>query len=116
MLSQLEKDAANPQHPLHRFATGDAETLVRRPRAAGLDVGAALRSFHQSYYTAGRMALCVYGAAPLADLRADVERRFADVPRTPPDEEARAGPVEQWRGTPVYLPSALGTVTQVSYA
>jgi secreted Zn-dependent insulinase-like peptidase len=45
-LLQLTRSTSCPQHPFSNFGTGNAETLKTGPAAAGVDVRAALLSFH----------------------------------------------------------------------
>ena len=64
----LLKHLMNPVHPFSRFAAGNLDTLERRPREAGIDVGARLRNFFQKYYLPERAVLAVVSTAPLATL------------------------------------------------
>jgi insulysin len=66
--AQLERDSANPAHPLNRFATGNKDTLHTEAVAQGIDLRSRLVDFHRTYYTAERMTLAVQGNQPLADL------------------------------------------------
>ncbi len=56
---QLERDQANPAHPLNRFATGNKFTLETNTRAQGIDVRQRLLDFHSTYYSSRAMTLCV---------------------------------------------------------
>lgn len=77
---QLDKDAANPAHPLHKFATGNKETLETIPSKLGVDVRKALLDFHSKYYSANQMTLCVYGPQSVATLQQWIKNFFSDVP------------------------------------
>jgi secreted Zn-dependent insulinase-like peptidase len=76
---QLERDSANPAHPLNRFATGNKDTLHTEAVAQGIDLRSRLLDFHRNYYTAERMTLAVQGNQPLADLERWVKGTFLDI-------------------------------------
>ena len=76
----MEKDFANPQHPLNGFPTGNKETLETLPSAAGVDVRAALLAFHRQHYSARLMTLAVIGRESLHALEAAVTDLFSAVP------------------------------------
>lgn len=59
---QLEKSSANPRHPYSKFATGSRETLDVLPKQMGINVRERLLEFHEKYYSANVMSLCVLGA------------------------------------------------------
>jgi len=90
---QLERDCANPEHPLHKFATGNLQTLSQLPRQQGIDTRARLLQFHSTYYSAPKMTLCVLGREPLADLQQWVSQMFATVP-----DRHSPSPELQWWG------------------
>lgn len=69
---QLTKHLANPNHPLHHFGTGNHLTLRDTPREKGIDVRKALLEFHDKYYSANVMKLCILGREPLNELEAMV--------------------------------------------
>lgn len=58
---QLEKSSADPNHPYSKFGSGNRATLDVEPKAKGIDVREALLKFHNSWYSANIMALCVLG-------------------------------------------------------
>jgi insulysin len=90
-LYQLDKSGANPLHPLHKFATGNKETLEKVPKQKGINIRDELIAYHQKYYTAERMTLCIVGKAPPSELEAQARKYFGAVPRgTEPD------PALQW--------------------
>ena len=60
-LYQLEKDLANPAHPLSKFATGNKKTLETDTLARGINVRDELLKFHSLYYSSNQMSLCVSG-------------------------------------------------------
>eukprot|EP00741_Cyanophora_paradoxa_P011372 tig00020556_g10985.t1 len=105
-LMQLLKDAANPEHPFHKFGTGSLETLLETPRSKGLDVRAALLAFHDQYYSANIMRLAVLGREPLDVLEAWVREKFEPV-------RDRAIPVPTFKGVPPFGPEQLRETVQV---
>jgi len=44
--SQLDRDTANPAHPLNRFATGNKHTLETQSKEQGMDLRQELVKFH----------------------------------------------------------------------
>lgn len=58
---QLEKSLSNPNHPYCHFGTGNLETLYDSPKAKGQDIRAELLKFHDNYYSANIMKLCILG-------------------------------------------------------
>lgn len=58
---QLEKSLSNPEHPYCHFGTGNLETLFENPKKNGQDIRQELLKFHDSYYSANIMKLCVLG-------------------------------------------------------
>lgn len=44
---QLRRSLAKPDHPYHKFGTGDLDTLWNKPKAAGLDIRAELIKFYE---------------------------------------------------------------------
>lgn len=72
-MHQLVKSLSKPEHPFHKFGTGNAETL------GGEDVRDQLLAFHKRYYSAHSMQLCILGVESIPDLQEMVLRIFADV-------------------------------------
>ena len=62
---QLEKSLSNPDHPYCHFGTGSLETLYDEPKAKGQDIRAELLKFHDNYYSANIMKLCILGRGKL---------------------------------------------------
>lgn len=60
-LNQLDKSSANPSHPYSKFATGNKETLKCIPKEKNINVREKLLEFHNKYYSANIMSLCVLG-------------------------------------------------------
>ncbi|CAO3650854.1 unnamed protein product [Cunninghamella echinulata] len=65
---QLEKSLSNPNHPYCQFGTGNSETLKHQPKELGLDIRDELLKFHDNYYSANIMKLCIFGREPLSTL------------------------------------------------
>lgn len=58
---QLEKSLSNPNHPYCHFGTGNLETLYEDPKKNGQDIRQELLKFHDTYYSANIMKLCILG-------------------------------------------------------
>jgi len=94
-LAQLRAHTARRGHPYARFAWGNRASLADKPRAAGLDVRAAILDFYAAQYGAERMTLVVVGGQALAELAAAVGAAFGAVPSgvgPPPDHAASGAP------------------------
>ena len=81
MLLQLDRDTANPDHPLNRFATGNKHTLETQSKEQGMDLRQELVKFHTQYYTANLMTLSVLGNQSLSELETYVKTHFSGIPR-----------------------------------
>lgn len=104
-MAQLTRWMASPEHPQHKFGTGNSSTLVDLPArpvslrlapAAGgrvaltvaavcappLRVRDALIAFHARHYSANAMRLCVLGRQSLDELEALVLPLFGSIPNT----------------------------------
>lgn len=102
---QLRKSLANPQHPYHKFGTGNLETLWTAPRQQGVNVRDELLRFHEQYYSANVMKLAVIGRESLDQLSEMVVSKFSAVPNKnvlPPKFEADTL-VPSEMGTQVYF-------------
>ncbi|XP_073541342.1 insulin-degrading enzyme isoform X2 [Phyllobates terribilis] len=78
-LFQLEKATGDPQHPFHKFGTGNKLTLETRPTEEGLDVRQELLKFHSTFYSSNLMSICVLGRETLDDLTELLVKLFAEV-------------------------------------
>ncbi|CDH56832.1 a-pheromone processing metallopeptidase ste23 [Lichtheimia corymbifera JMRC:FSU:9682] len=76
---QLEKSLSNPNHPYCHFGTGNLETLYDSPKAKGQDIRAELLKFHDNYYSANIMKLCILGRESLDQLTEWAVDKFNDV-------------------------------------
>ncbi|KXJ85139.1 peptidase M16 inactive domain-containing protein [Microdochium bolleyi] len=79
-LARLERSLSNPNHPFHRFSTGNLETLKTIPERDSIDIRGRCIEFHARHYSANRMKLCVLGREPLDVLEKWVAKLFAEVP------------------------------------
>ncbi|XP_018331415.1 insulin-degrading enzyme [Agrilus planipennis] len=78
-MSQLEKHTCNPNHPYHKFGTGNKETLDVIPKKKGINVRSELLKFHEQWYSSNIMALAVLGKESLDDLEAIVLELFSNI-------------------------------------
>ncbi|DAZ92511.1 TPA: hypothetical protein N0F65_012741 [Lagenidium giganteum] len=81
-INQVHHSLGNKQHPFHRYAIGNVETLSTTPKAQGIDIRDALLKFYNEYYSASIMKLVVYGKEDVATLRRWVKELFAGVRTT----------------------------------
>ncbi|KAM3955202.1 insulin degrading metalloproteinase [Aphomia sociella] len=78
-LDQLNKSTAAPDHPYHKFGTGNRETLETIPKSKGIDVRKELLKFHQEWYSSNIMTLVVLGKESLDELQGMVVELFSAV-------------------------------------
>lgn len=78
-LSQLSKSLANPEHPYHKFSTGNLKTLRDDPLKRNVKIRDAFIAFYEKHYSANRMKLVVLGREPLDVLESWVTEFFSDV-------------------------------------
>ncbi|XP_072943184.1 insulin-degrading enzyme isoform X2 [Epargyreus clarus] len=78
-LDQLNKSTADPDHPYHKFGTGNRDTLETIPKQKGIDVRKELLKFHKQWYSASIMTLVVVGKETLSELEALVAPLFTQV-------------------------------------
>ncbi|KAI7866288.1 Metalloenzyme, LuxS/M16 peptidase-like protein [Spinellus fusiger] len=76
---QLEKSLSNPDHPYCHFGTGNMETLFESPRRKGQDIRSELLKFHDTYYSANIMKLCILGRESLDVLTEWAVEKFKGV-------------------------------------
>jgi len=97
--AQLQKNDANPAHPICQFGTGNSETLKNIPEQQGVSVRQHLLDFHKAYYSANLMCMCILGKESLEEL-ADVARvKFGAIANT--GATMLSGP-ELGRGQPAF--------------
>jgi insulysin len=78
-LFQLEKDLSNPNHPYHKFGTGNLSTLRDIPASKGIAIREALLEFHDQYYSANIMKLVVMGKESIDELESWIRVLFEPV-------------------------------------
>eukprot|EP00501_MAST-03F_sp_TOSAG23-6_P002015 GSMAST32.ASY1.ANO1.2100.1 assembled CDS len=78
-LYQLSKSLARPDHPVHKFGTGNLETLKTIPEKEGVDVRSALLNFHAKHYSANLMKLCVIGRETLDVQEKWIREKFGKI-------------------------------------
>lgn len=88
---QLDKSLTNPNHPYHKFSTGNLETLNEIPKSKGIDVREELLKFYKKSYSANLMKLCILGREDLDTLSEWAYDLFKEVPnidRSVPEYDA----------------------------
>ena len=80
LICHLVAEKHGPSHPCGRFSWGNAKSLQELPAAAGVDMRAALRAFHEEHYSSRLMTLAVLGQEDLDTLEAMVAEAFHDMP------------------------------------
>lgn len=78
-LDQLDKWACNPNHPYHKFGTGNKDTLYHIPKEKGINVRTELLKFHDLWYSSNLMALAILGKESLDELEEIVVGLFSSV-------------------------------------
>ncbi|XP_014603217.1 PREDICTED: insulin-degrading enzyme isoform X1 [Polistes canadensis] len=78
-IRQVEKSSAKPNHPYSKFGTGNKETLDTIPKKKGINVREKLLEFHNKYYSANIMSLCILGKESLEELERIVVNLFSEV-------------------------------------
>lgn len=78
---QLRKSLSNPKHPMHKFGTGNLNTLCNNTRTGTARTHChgtrkALLKFYNEHYSPKRMRLAVLSKQPLADLERLVRASF----------------------------------------
>lgn len=106
---QLEKDGANPVHPLSKFATGNKATLETETIKQGIDVRQQLLDFHSKRYSSNRMTLCISGKQDLNKLEVWAKKFFSEVP----NKKAPNPADEYWGKIPPFLPQKEASVLEV---
>lgn len=99
----MEKDLANPKHPLHKFPTGNKFTLETETKRRNIDIRQQLLDFHKQHYAASQMTLTILGRESLGDLEKMINDLFQSVPNTP---DVANPAVKYWGIIPPYLPQA----------
>lgn len=76
---QLDKILTNPDHPYHKFSTGNFKTLMEIPKSKGVDTRDELLKFYDRCYSANLMKLCILGREDLDTLSKWAYELFKDV-------------------------------------
>ncbi|XP_011877957.1 PREDICTED: insulin-degrading enzyme isoform X2 [Vollenhovia emeryi] len=76
---QVDKSSASPDHPFSKFGTGNRETLDTIPKQQGINVRNRLLEFHEKYYSANVMSLCILGKESLDELENMVLDLFSEI-------------------------------------
>lgn len=71
------KNLARPDHPFHKFSSGNLQTLKEAPEASGIDVRQRLLDFHATYYSSNVLKLVILGKEPLDVLQKWVDEKFS---------------------------------------
>ncbi|CZR55699.1 related to insulysin precursor (metalloendopeptidase) [Phialocephala subalpina] len=67
-IMQVQKSTSNPKYPWYKFSTGNHDTLIRVPKARGIDMRERIKAFYESQYSGNRMKLAIIGKEPLSKL------------------------------------------------
>jgi insulysin len=86
----LLKAFCTPDHPYSRFSMGSIDTLERRPKKDGVDVGEQLLSFFQNHYLPSRSVLVVVAPQELVQLERIVAPFASTLSRAKPPGVASA--------------------------
>ena len=78
-MSQLKQSMSRPEHPYSKFGTGNLETLKTIPNSEGINIRDELIKFHEKYFSANIMTLCVLSVEPLDVLQELIEQIFTNV-------------------------------------
>jgi len=78
---QLRKSLSNPKHPMHKFGTGNLDTLCNNTRTGTSKTHChgtrkALLKFYNEHYSPERMRLAVLSKQPIGDLENLVKKSF----------------------------------------
>ena len=94
-LDQVDHNTSDPSHDFSKFGTGSRlslfihfliydvtgsiETLWESPKEKEINIREELLKFHEQFYSANQMALCVFGSESLDELTSMVVEMFSDV-------------------------------------
>lgn len=77
-LYQIHKETCNPAHPFAKFSVGNAALFNRHSLT---ELHYLLQQFHQHYYCAANMCLCIISPMPAQMLRQNIEQSFGPMNR-----------------------------------
>lgn len=72
---QVLRETSNPNHPFHKFSTGDKTTLTTRP-----DLRKELVDYYDYYYSSNLMQLAIAGKESLDQLEDMAKTYFSEIP------------------------------------
>ncbi|AMD19919.1 HCL232Cp [Eremothecium sinecaudum] len=104
-LFELNKSLSNHEHPFHKFATGNLETLRDGPKSRGLNIREELLKFYEATYSANVMRLVIIGREDLDTLSKWTCELFGEV-----KNRERVKPEY---GVPILKPEQLAKVIKV---
>ena len=78
-LLQLLKSLSKEEHPFNAFSTGNVDTLGGVKREDGKDARESCIEFHEQFYSANIMKVCVYGKQSLDEMQTWAEEAFRGV-------------------------------------
>uniref|UniRef100_A0A6T8KCF8 Peptidase M16 N-terminal domain-containing protein n=1 Tax=Hemiselmis andersenii TaxID=464988 RepID=A0A6T8KCF8_HEMAN len=97
--NQVLKLRGNQKHPYAKFGTGNKYTLEQNTKEMKIDLREELLAFHDKYYSANIMTLCVLGREDLDTLQQMVVSKFSAVRNTD-----RPTPEVEWQGKVAAFP------------
>eukprot|EP00299_Pterocystis_sp_00344_P020106 c9899_g1_i3.p1 GENE.c9899_g1_i3~~c9899_g1_i3.p1 ORF type:complete len:436 (-),score=106.58 c9899_g1_i3:173-1336(-) len=78
--NQLLRSHSNPNHPFHKYGTGNLQTLKEIPNSRGIDTRQKMKEFYERHYSANIMKLVVLGTESLDCLEQIVRDKFQSIP------------------------------------
>lgn len=81
-IRQLLLSVASVDNPMHKFATGDLDTLKVKPELKGKSVVKALRKFHSEHYCSSKMHLVLVSNMTTDALMELGHKHFNAIPKT----------------------------------
>jgi len=103
-LMQLSKSLSSPEHPFHKFSTGNYKVLHDDPIGRGVKIRDEFINFYQKHYSANRMKLAILGRESLDELQGWVQELLSDV-------KNQDLPQSRWDGISVFREEDLQTQT-----
>jgi insulysin len=74
------KNIINPAHPMHRFTSGNLESLWPKDKQGAIELRKRFMDFYDSYYSADKMVLVLVGPQSTNDLAKWAKKYFSDIP------------------------------------
>ncbi|MCY7295862.1 insulinase family protein [Alteromonas sp. a30] len=101
-IQQVDKETCNPAHPYHHFSTGNRDCYQSVSIST---LREKLKTFHQQYYHAKNMCLCLISNLDLDQVQEHIIPFYDDLA---PNGATLEAPTE-----PLYLPEQLGTFLHI---